>query len=58
MRVSRNNIAESDEQRLKILELSVIEDKIIMCGFLRKLKRWLSSDRRIRERKRVSKLIG
>lgn len=37
MRVSRNNIAESD-QWVEILELSVIEVKITMCGLLEEIE--------------------
>lgn len=32
MRVSRNSVAESDRHQLKILELSFIEYKIIICS--------------------------
>ena len=38
MRVSRNNIAESDQQQLEILELSVIKYEIIMCSLLKETK--------------------
>ena len=38
MRVSRNNTAESDQQQLKILELSVTKYEVIMCSLLKKLE--------------------
>lgn len=38
MRVSRNNTAESDQQQLKILELSVTKYEVIMWSLLKKLE--------------------